>query len=70
MGYGLVLIVAFSAGLAVAMTAIGVVAVTAKRTFARVDFNGGVIRLLPAFSAVVVLGLGLAMTVRALPHVA
>ena len=69
-GYGLVLILAFSAGLAVAMTAIGLVAVTAKKTFARVDFNGGVIRLLPAFSAVVVLGLGLAMTVRALPHVA
>jgi len=67
-GYGLVLIVAFSAGLAAAMTAIGLVAVTAKRTFERVDFNGGVIRLLPAFSAVVVLGLGLAMTVRALPH--
>ena len=69
-GYGLVLILAFSVGLAVAMTAIGLVAVTAKRTFARVDFNGGAIRLLPAFSAVVVLGLGLAMTVRALPHVA
>jgi nickel/cobalt transporter (NicO) family protein len=67
-GYGLVLILAFSAGLAAAMTVIGLVAVTAKRTFERVDFNGGVIRLLPAFSAVVVLGLGLAMTVRALPH--
>jgi nickel/cobalt transporter (NicO) family protein len=67
-GYGLVLILAFSAGLAVAMTLIGLVAVTAKRTFERVDFNGGVIRLLPAFSAVVVLGLGLVMTVRALPH--
>jgi ABC-type nickel/cobalt efflux system permease component RcnA len=67
-GYGLVLIVAFSAGLAAAMTAIGLVAVTAKRTFERVDFNGGAIRLLPAFSAVVVLGLGLAMTARALPH--
>jgi ABC-type nickel/cobalt efflux system permease component RcnA len=69
-GYGLVLILAFSAGLAAAMTAIGLVAVTAKRTFARVDFDGRAIRLLPAFSAVVVLGLGLAMTVRALPHVA
>jgi nickel/cobalt exporter len=69
-GYGLVLILAFSAGLAVAMTAIGLVAVTAKKAFARVDFNGRTIRLLPAFSAVVVLGLGLAMTVRALPHVA
>ena len=67
-GYGLVLIVAFSIGLATAMTVIGLVAVTAKRTFERVDFNGGAIRLLPAFSAVVVLGLGLAMTVRALPH--
>jgi nickel/cobalt transporter (NicO) family protein len=67
-GYGLVLILAFSTGLAAAMTVIGLVAVTAKRTFERVDFNGGAIRLLPAFSAVVVLGLGLAMTVRALPH--
>jgi nickel/cobalt transporter (NicO) family protein len=67
-GYGLVLILAFSAGLAAAMTVIGLVAVTAKRTFERVDFNRGAIRLLPAFSAVVVLGLGLAMTVRALPH--
>jgi nickel/cobalt transporter (NicO) family protein len=69
-GYGLVLILAFSVGLAAAMTAIGLVAVTAKKTFERVDFNGGLIRLLPAFSAVVVLGLGLAMTVRALPHIA
>jgi ABC-type nickel/cobalt efflux system permease component RcnA len=69
-GYGLVLILAFSAGLAAAMTAIGLAAVTAKKTFARVDFDGGAIRLLPAFSAIVVLGLGLAMTARALPHLA
>ena len=69
-GYGLLLILAFSTGLAAAMTAIGLVAVTAKKTFERVDFNGGLIRLLPAFSAVVVLGLGLAMTARAIPHLA
>lgn len=68
-GYGLVLILAFSLGLAAAMTAIGVLAVSAKRIFHRVDFEGRVVRLLPAVSAVVVLGLGLAMTVRALPHV-
>ena len=68
-GYGLILILAFSAGLAAAMTGIGLVAVTAKRAFERVDFNGGLIRLLPAISALVVLGLGLAMTVRALPKV-
>jgi len=42
---------------------------SAKRVFNRVDFNGGLIKLLPAISALVVLGLGLAMTVRALPHV-
>ena len=68
-GYGLILILAFSIGLAAAMTAIGLLAVSAKRAFARVDFNGRLIRLLPAISALVVLGLGLAMTVRALPHV-
>jgi nickel/cobalt exporter len=68
-GYGLVLILAFSVGLAAAMTAIGIVAVSAKRVFERVDFNGRLIKLLPAISALVVLGLGLAMTVRALPHV-
>jgi nickel/cobalt transporter (NicO) family protein len=68
-GYGLVLILAFSVGLAAAMTAIGLLAVNAKRVFARVDFNGGLIRLLPAISALVVLGLGLAMTARALPKV-
>jgi ABC-type nickel/cobalt efflux system permease component RcnA len=68
-GYGLVLILAFSFGLAAAMTAIGILAVTAKRVFKRVDFDGGLVRLLPAVSALVVLGLGIAMTVRALPKV-
>jgi ABC-type nickel/cobalt efflux system permease component RcnA len=68
-GYGLLLIVAFSVGLAAAMTGIGLLAVTAKRVFNRVDFNGGLLRLLPAVSAIVVLGLGIAMTVRAVPKV-
>ena len=68
-GYGLVLILAFSLGLAGAMTTIGILAVSAKRVFRRVDFDGGLIRLLPAISALVVLGLGLAMTLRALPKV-
>jgi nickel/cobalt transporter (NicO) family protein len=68
-GYGLVLILAFSLGLAAAMTAIGILAVSAKRVFRRIDLDGGLVRLLPAISALVVLGLGLAMTVRALPKV-
>jgi len=66
-GYGLVLIVAFSVGLAAAVTAIGLVAVTARRAFSRMSFDGPLIRALPAVSALAVLGLGIAMTVRALP---
>jgi nickel/cobalt exporter len=68
-GYGLILIVAFSVGLAAAMTAIGLLAVSARRVFNRVNFDGGLLRLMPAVSALVVLGLGLAMTLRALPKV-
>ncbi|MBA2460664.1 MAG: sulfite exporter TauE/SafE family protein [Actinobacteria bacterium] len=66
-GYGLVLIVAFSIGLAAAVTSIGLIAVTARRAFSRMSFDGPVIRALPAVSAIAVLGLGLAMTLRALP---
>ena len=65
-GYGLVLIVAFSVGLAAAVTGIGLIAVTARRAFSRMSFDGPVIRALPAVSAVAVLGLGFVMTLRAL----
>jgi len=68
-GYGLVLIVAFSFGLAATMSALGLAAVAAKSAFRRLDLDGGAVRLLPAVSALVVLALGLVMTVRALPHV-
>jgi len=67
-GYGLVLIVAFSLGLAAAVTGIGLVAVTAKRLFSRLSFEGSVLRALPAASALVVIGLGVVMTARALPQ--
>jgi len=65
-GYGLILIVAFSVGLAASVTGIGLVAVTARRRFSRMSFDGSLIRALPAVSAVAVLGLGLVMTIRAL----
>ena len=68
-GYGLLLILAFSVGLAAAVTSIGLVAVTAKNLFNRVSFEGRLIRALPAGSAVLVIGLGIVMTVRALPGV-
>jgi ABC-type nickel/cobalt efflux system permease component RcnA len=67
-GYGLILILAFSVGLAASITGIGLLAVTAKRAFSRFGFDGRLIRALPAVSAVVVLVLGVAMTVRALPE--
>jgi nickel/cobalt transporter (NicO) family protein len=67
-GYGLLLIVAFSVGLAAVITAIGLVAVTAKRAFSRMRLDGPLVRALPAVSALVVLGLGVAMTARAVPQ--
>src|SRR5581483_3087174 len=67
--FGMLLIVAFSAGLALSITGIGLLAVLAKRAFGRVGFDGRLVRLLPAASALVILVAGLAMTVRALPKV-
>jgi nickel/cobalt exporter len=67
--FGLVLILAFSAGLALSITGVGLVAVLAKRTFARASFDGLLIRALPAVSALVILVAGVAMTARALPKV-
>jgi nickel/cobalt transporter (NicO) family protein len=67
--FGLVLIVAFSAGLALTITGIGLVAVLAQGTFRRIGFDGRLVRLLPAASALVILAAGLAMTLRAVPKV-
>jgi nickel/cobalt transporter (NicO) family protein len=69
-GYGLVLILAFSVGLAAAVTCIGLAAVTARRAFARAGFDGRLMRALPFVSALVVVALGVVMTVRALPQLA
>ena len=68
--FGLVLIVAFSFGLALSITGVGLVAVAAKRAFARARFDGVVLRALPAVSAAVILLAGVLMTLRALPKVA
>jgi len=66
---GLGLIVAFSAGLALAITGIGLTAILAKRTFRRFELQGRLIGLLPAISALVIVIAGTAMTVRAIPKV-
>jgi nickel/cobalt exporter len=67
--FGMLLILAFSAGLALTITGIGLAAVLARTTFRRVSFEGRLVRLLPAASALVILAAGLAMTVRAVPKV-
>jgi nickel/cobalt exporter len=67
--FGLVLIVAFSAGLALTITGIGLVAVLAKRAFGRFSLEGRLIGLLPALSALVIVVAGVAMTFHAVPKV-
>jgi ABC-type nickel/cobalt efflux system permease component RcnA len=66
-GYGLVLILAFSVGLAATISGIGLLAIGAKRVFARASLQGPIVRALPAVSALVILAFGIAMTIRALP---
>jgi len=68
-GFGMLLVLAFSAGLALAITAVGLVAVLAKSAFARFDGRGRLLTLLPAVSAGVIVLAGAAMVVRALPKV-
>ena len=68
-GLGLALIIAFSAGLAATITAIGLLAVLARRAFSRLSLDGPLARALPAVSALVILGVGVAITLNALPEV-
>jgi ABC-type nickel/cobalt efflux system permease component RcnA len=67
--FGLVLIVAFSVGLAAVVSGIGLLAIGARRTFSRMSFDGPLVRALPTVSALVILVVGVAMTARALPGI-
>jgi nickel/cobalt transporter (NicO) family protein len=66
---GMLLIVAFSAGLAAAMTAVGVAVVYAGRLTARLDFRGRIATALPVASGIVIVAAGLVLSARALPEV-
>ncbi|HET7856773.1 MAG TPA: sulfite exporter TauE/SafE family protein [Gaiellaceae bacterium] len=66
---GLALIVAFSVGLAATITAIGLVAVLARRAFGLLRLDGRLVHALPAVSALVVLLVGLGITVNSIPEV-
>lgn len=64
-GLGLLLIVAFSAGLAATLTGIGVLVVKATRLPA----PGRLAAVLPAVSAVAIVGVGIVLTAQSLPQV-
>ncbi len=66
---GLLLIVAFSLGLAGTLSALGLAVVYAKRLLPRLDLGGRVASALPALSALVIVGVGVMLTARAVPSV-
>lgn len=66
-GLGLLLIVTFSIGLAATLSALGIAVVHAGRVTSRTKVPGWLTRGLPAASALVIVGVGLALTGRALP---
>jgi ABC-type nickel/cobalt efflux system permease component RcnA len=67
---GMLLIVAFSAGLAATLTALGLAVVLATRVVRRLRVPSGLVTALPAASAVLILVVGCVLTARALPLVA
>ncbi len=67
-GYGMVLIAAFSVGLAAALIAIGMLVVSARQRLSRFDSlgeNSAIVRFLPIGSAAVITLIGAALTLRA-----
>lgn len=66
LAFGMVLVLAFSAGLAIVLTAIGLLCVYARRLFARVSFEPRVPRFLPVASALAISLAGLAIVFNAL----
>ena len=65
-GFGLILVLAFSLGLAATLTAIGMLFIYAGRLFQRFPTQGRVIRLLPVLSALFVSAIGAAIIWKAL----
>jgi nickel/cobalt transporter (NicO) family protein len=66
---GLLLIVAFSIGLAGTLTALGLVVVYARRVLPRVRLDGRLATVLPAMSALAIVVVGCVLTAQAVPSV-
>ena len=69
-GLGLVLIVAFSAGLAATLSLLGIAVVHAGRLLARMPVPGRLVAALPALSAALIVIVGVALTAQAVPQIA
>ena len=68
--FGLLLIVAFSAGLAGVLISFGLVLVYARSLFSRLDLQAGLVsRVMPIGSALVIVVAGMLITAQALPQV-
>jgi len=66
---GLLLICAFSAGLAATLTALGLVVVHVARLTTRVRLDGRAVAVLPALSSLAIVCVGLVLTAQAVPKV-
>jgi nickel/cobalt transporter (NicO) family protein len=66
----MLLIVAFSVGLAATLTALGLAVVFAGKALTRLPIPGRVTLALPTISALLIVGVGLVLTVQAVPQVA
>jgi ABC-type nickel/cobalt efflux system permease component RcnA len=65
---GLLLIAAFSLGLAATLTGLGMAVVHARRLTARLDFSSRFTAALPAASALVIVAVGCVLTAKAVPQ--
>ena len=68
-GFGLLLVLVFSLGLAATLTGLGLLLVGARRLFERVPTQIRLVRILPAVSALFVTLLGLGITTQALMQI-
>jgi ABC-type nickel/cobalt efflux system permease component RcnA len=68
-GFGLILVLAFSLGLAGALTAIGMLFIYAGRIFNRFPAQGKIISFLPVLSALFVSAIGVGIAIKALQEI-
>jgi len=67
---GMLMIVAFSLGLAATLTFLGIAVVSAGRAITRLNIPARFVTAIPAVSALLIVGVGFVLTLQALPRVA